>query len=114
MRMVPFSSASSVEAEQAYVQSRRIILGALDRAVRPNHGVGAVLWNQNIAYNLLCRPTEQPWEGAALDGVSTMPTSTIIGSVTGCVNMPAGHGSGFFVTSLVLLETMLTTSRANR
>ena len=64
--MVSFSRASSVEAIQADVQSCWIILGVLDKAVRPAYGVGAILWSQNIAYNLLCRLTGQLWEDEAL------------------------------------------------
>ena len=94
--MVSFSSASSVEAEQADIQPCWIILGALDKAVRPNCDVGAVLWSQNTAYSPLCRPTGQRWEGGALEDVSTKPTGITMGFVTSCANVLAGHFLGSF------------------
>ena len=91
--MIPFSSASSVEAEQADVQSCRIILSALDKAVQPNCEVGFVLWSQNTAYSPLCRQTGQQWEGGALVHVSTKAMGTTTGSPTSCVNVLASHFS---------------------
>ena len=93
--MIAFSCTSSVEAEQANVQSRWIILGILDKAVGRNRAVVAILSSQSTVYSPLCRLTEQPWEGEALENISTWPTGTTIGDLTSCLNMLTGHTSGF-------------------
>ena len=67
----------------------------LDKAVGGNGAVVAVLSNQSTVYSPLCRLTGQPWEGEALENISTWPMGTTMGDLTSCLNMVTGHISGF-------------------
>ena len=51
----------------------------LDKAVRRIRALVALLSSQSTVYSPLCRLTEQPWEGEALENISTGPTGATMG-----------------------------------
>ena len=67
----------------------------LDKAVGGNRAVVAILSSQSTVYSPLCRLTEQPWEGEALENISTWPFGTTMGYLTSCLNMLTDHILGF-------------------